>query len=48
MEESKGRVFAISGDGEINGGSVWEAPLADSKHISATSPYCAENYVSQD
>jgi len=32
MEESKGRVFAISGDGEINKGSVWEAALAASEH----------------
>lgn len=31
MEESKGPVFAISGDGEINEGSVWEAALAASK-----------------
>jgi hypothetical protein len=32
MKESKGRIFAITGDGEINEGSIWEAALAASKH----------------
>src|SRR5438477_10173532 len=32
IKGSKARVFVITGDGEINEGSVWEAALSASKH----------------
>ena len=32
MRERKARVFVVMGDGEINGGSVWEAAMRASKH----------------
>lgn len=32
MKGSKARVFVITGDGEINEGSVWEAALSAAKH----------------
>lgn len=32
MREHDGRVFVVTGDGEINEGSVWEAALSASKH----------------
>ncbi len=32
MKGSKARVFVITGDGEINEGSIWEAALSASKH----------------
>jgi transketolase len=32
MRKSDSRVFVVTGDGEINEGSVWEAALSASKH----------------